>query len=348
MKILAVIFVIIIVFVLVIIFFGWLFSAPVYQGPVSDHFDGKKFNNMGSIQPLGFKSLIKWMRTREKGEWKELKDAPYGPPPAGKIDGDSIVVTFINHSTFLVQTQSLNFLTDPIWSERAGPVSIAGPHRMRPPGIRFEDLPSINIILLTHNHYDHLDIQTLKKLSAKFNPKIYCPLGVGLYLKNEGVGNVTEMDWWDEIGIEQGISLVCTPAQHFSGRGMFDRDRTLWCGFALKTYKGSIYYSGDTGYGDFFKDIAHRLSPVRLSFLTIGAFKPQWFMSSIHTSPEDAVRIHKILKSPQSIGMHFGTFHLADDGMDEPEMTLKSVLKKEGIPESEFIVPEEGKKIIVK
>jgi L-ascorbate metabolism protein UlaG (beta-lactamase superfamily) len=348
MKILAIIVVIIIVFVLVIIFFGWIFSAPVYQGPVSDHFDGKKFNNPGGVQPLGFSSLFKWMREREKGEWKELKDVPFGLPPAGKADGDSIVVTFVNHSTFLIQTLGLNILTDPIWSERASPVSFMGPKRMRPPGIRFEDLPKIDIILLTHNHYDHLDIAALKKLSVEYNPRIYTALGVGIYLEKEGIRNISEMDWWNETGIEEGVSFLCTPAQHFSGRGMFDRDKTLWCGFALKTAKGSIYYSGDTGYGEFFKDIAERISPVRLSFLPIGAYKPQWFMSSIHTSPEDAVRIHQILKSPESIGMHFGTFHLADDGMDEPRETLKSVLRKEGIPESEFIAPEEGVKIIIK
>jgi L-ascorbate metabolism protein UlaG (beta-lactamase superfamily) len=347
MKILVIILIIIIVVFLVIIFMGWVFSAPVYQGPPSDHFDGRKFHNLGGMQPMGFKQLFKWMRTREKGEWKELKNVPFGPPPAGKVEGDSIVVTFINHSTFLIQTRGLNILTDPIWSEYASPVSFMGPKRMRPPGIRFEDLPTVDIILLTHNHYDHLDIETLKKLSAKFNAKIYCPLGVGLYLAKEGIGNITEMDWWGETEIEQGLSLICTPAQHFSGRGMFDRDRTLWSGFALKTDKGSIYYSGDTGYGDFFKEIAQRLSPIRLSFLPIGAFKPEWFMSSIHTSPDDAVRIHQILKSPQSIGMHFGTFPLADDGMNEAGETLKDVLKKEGISENEFIVPEEGVSILI-
>ena len=346
MKILAIMLILIIVIFLGIIFLGWVFSGPVYRGAVSDHFDGKKFINPGGAQPLGFKELFKWFRTRQRGEWIELKEVPSGLPPTEKIEGDSIVITFVNHSTFLIQTQGLNILTDPIWSERAGPVSFVGPRRKRPPGIRFEDLPKIDIILLTHNHYDHLDIRTLKKLSAEYGPKIFCPLGVGKYLEKKGIGNISEMDWWDEISIDQGV-LLCTPAQHFSGRGMFDRDRTLWCGFALQTEKGSIYYSGDTGYGDFFNEIAKRISPVRLSFLPIGAYKPQWFMSSIHTSPVDAIRIHQIIKSPKSIGMHFGTFPLADDGMEEPGNTLKDLLKREGIPESEFIVPEEGGKIII-
>jgi L-ascorbate metabolism protein UlaG (beta-lactamase superfamily) len=346
MKFMGFFLIILIIIFLGLIFVGWIFSAPAYHGPVSDHFDGKKFFNPGGMEAKGFKDLMKWLSNRQQGEWKELKDTEFGPPPAEKVEGDSIVVTFVNHSTFLIQTQGLNILTDPVWCERASPVPFAGPKRMRPPGIRFEDLPGIDIILLTHNHYDHLDINTMKRLSAEFGPKIFCTLGVGQYLERKGIGNITEMDWWDEIRIDSSLSLLCTPAQHFSGRGMFDRDRTLWAGFALQTSKGSIYYSGDTGYGDFFKEIAQRISPVRLSFLPIGAYKPAWFMSPIHTSPADAVRIHQIIKSPKSIGMHFGTFPLADDGMEEAEEDLKIALEKEGIPEGEFIVPEEGAKIL--
>jgi L-ascorbate metabolism protein UlaG (beta-lactamase superfamily) len=289
---------------------------------------------------------MKWARNRDRGEWQEIKDIEYGPAPAERIEGDSIVVTFVNHSTFLIQTEGMNILTDPVWSGRASPVSFAGPKRMRPPGIRFEDLPKIDIILLTHNHYDHLDIRTLKRLAELYKPEIYTPLGVGKYLERKGIGNITEMDWWDESELANGLKVLCTPAQHFSGRGMFDRDKTLWSGFALMTEKGSIYYSGDTGYGEFFEDIARRISPLRLAFLPIGAYKPSWFMSSIHTSPADAVKIHQILKSPRSIGMHFGTFPLADDGMEDPAKDLKIALEKEGIEKEEFIVPEEGVRLI--
>jgi len=345
MKILLILLIIIILFFLGIIILGWIFSVPVYRGPISDHFDGKKFLNPGGVQPMGFKDLYKWFRMRQRGEWTELKDVPYGPTPASKVEGDSIVVTFINHSTFLIQTLGLNILTDPVWSEWASPIPFSGPKRMRPPGIRFEDLPEIDIILLTHNHYDHLDIRTMKKLSAEYAPKIFCPLGVGRYLDRKGIGNITEMDWWDEIGIDTGLSLICTPAQHFSGRGMYDRDRTLWSGFALMTAEGSIYYSGDTGYGDFFEEIAKRISPIRLSFLPIGAYKPAWFMSPIHTSPEDAVKIHQIIKSPKTIGMHYGTFPLADDGMEEPVIALKEAMEREGVPLEDFIAIEEGRVI---
>lgn len=345
MKILFIILAVITVFILISLLLGWIFSAPGYRGPVSDHFDGKRFINPGGNNVGGFRELIKWTRERQRGEWKEDMSPEYGPAPVERVEGDSIVVTFVNHSTFLVQTGGLNILTDPVWSEYASPVSFAGPKRMRLPGIRFEDLPAIDIVLLTHNHYDHLDINTLKKLARLFNPVIYTPLGVGLYLKKKGINNYIEMDWWDETKLSNGSKLLCTPAKHFSGRGMFDRFRTLWSGFAIQTGKGSIYYSGDTGFGEFFNEIAARISPVRLAFLPIGAYRPQWFMSPIHTSPADAVRIHQILQSAQSIGMHFGTFPLADDGMEEPAKDLEIALEKEGVPAENFIVPVEGVKI---
>jgi L-ascorbate metabolism protein UlaG (beta-lactamase superfamily) len=342
MKVLVIILIILLIIFLGIMFLGWLYSAPAYRGPVSDHFNGKTFINPGGVKPAGYKDLIKWANNREKGEWKVIRNAAYGPAPAERIVGDSLVVTFVNHSTFLIQTGGLNILTDPVWSDRASPVAFSGPERMRPPGIRFEDLPEVDIILLTHNHYDHLDIKTMKLLSEKFNPAIYCPLGVGKYLEKKGIGKVTEMDWWDETAINSSLSLICTPAQHFSGRGMFDRDKTLWSGFSLQTAKGSIYYSGDTGYGEFFAEIAEKISPVRLSILPIGAYNPAWFMSSIHTSPADAVRIHQIVRSPMSIGMHFGTFPLADDGMEDPAKDLKLAMEQAGIEAGDFIVPKEG------
>jgi L-ascorbate metabolism protein UlaG (beta-lactamase superfamily) len=150
------------------------------------------------------------------------------------------------------------------------------------------------------------------------------------------------LDWWGEADYNGQLKIVSTPAQHFSGRGMFDRDRTLWCGFALITDKGSIYYAGDTGYGNFFKEIAERISPIRLSFLPIGAYKPEWFMSPIHTSPEDALRIHKEIGSPVSIAMHYGTFPLADDSQGEPEQVLRMIMEGIGLAEEDFLVLEEG------
>lgn len=344
------IFLFILAFLLVILFImiliGWFYSAPGYRGPVSDHFDGRKFHNPGNVEAKGFKDLFKWMRTRQQGPWERLSENLSYPPPPQLVPGDSIVVTFINHSTFLIQTEGLNILTDPVWSDRASPVGFAGPKRMRPPGIRFEELPRIDIVLLTHNHYDHLDINTLKRLSEEHDVQIYCPLGVGLFMDRKGIGKVQEMDWWDEIMISDSVQMVCTPAQHFSGRGMFDRDRTLWSGFALKTGKGSIYYAGDTGYGDFVREIAQRLAPIRLSFIPIGAYKPEWFMAPIHTSPADAIRMHREIRSPLSVAMHFGTFPLADDGMNEAAEELQKEAFSQGV--ESFFLPEIGKVMVFK
>jgi L-ascorbate metabolism protein UlaG (beta-lactamase superfamily) len=326
---------------------GWLFSAPAYRGPVSDHFDGRRFTNPGNVPAKGMAELVKWMRNRERGQWQEIYDASPGPRPPVHVAGDSIRVTFVNHSTFLIQCDGLNILTDPVWSGRASPVNWAGPRRMRPPGIRFEDLPGIDIILLSHNHYDHLDIKTLKKLHEQFRPAVYCPLGVGKYLRNNGIDMVTEMDWWDERPIAEDLQLICTPAQHFSGRGMFDRDRTLWAGFAIKSSAGTVYFAGDSGYGDFFREIGRRAGPVILSLLPIGAYKPQWFMAPIHTSPEDAVRIHLEMGSQMSVGTHFGTFPLADDGMDDAVKDLEAALGKFNVPPGEFVAMEEGGSLLV-
>jgi L-ascorbate metabolism protein UlaG (beta-lactamase superfamily) len=343
MKILYILLIIAALVVLITLVIGWWLSAPVYKGPVSDHFDGKRFLNPGGAKAGGFGDLMKWVRTREQGEWKEITTIPAHPLPPERVNGDSLMITFVGHSTFLIQTQGLNILTDPVWSERASPVSFAGPKRMVPPGIAFGDLPPVDMVLLTHNHYDHLDIKTMQRLNGEHGMKVYCPLGVGGYLKRKGIEGVTEMDWWDELPLKEGLNLVCTPAQHFSGRGMFDRDRTLWAGFALLTDSGNIYYSGDTGYGEFFGEIAKRLAPVRLAFLPIGAYKPEWFMAPIHTSPADAFRVHREMNPSMSIAMHFGTFPLADDGMGVAEKDLQNVLDSTGV--QNFIIPEPGKTI---
>ncbi len=324
---------------------GWIFSAPVYKGPVSDHFDGRKFVNPGDIKEHGMRDLFKWFRTRERGNWTVIRENTVHGIPPHRVEGDSIHVLFINHSTFLIQTRGLNILTDPVWSERASPVSFAGPKRMRPPGIIYNELPDIDIVLLTHNHYDHFDIRTLERLAQDSQPVFYVPLGAGKYLLKKGIGNVREMDWWDEIIIGKDVKLLCTRAQHFSGRGMFDRNKTLWCGFALISGSGSIYYSGDTGYGPFFEDIAARIPPIRLAFLPIGAFRPEWFMAPIHTSPSDALKIHREIRAKTSIAMHYGTFPLADDAMNEPAALLRELTEQEGLSTGEFIIMQEGEGI---
>jgi len=329
----------------VIAFFvvDYLLSAPAYNGPKSDHFNGKKFGYPSSHDSRTFVDIIKWSVSGSKGEWRQISEncAPGFEPVS--VSNNNVVVTFVNHSTFLIQISGFNILTDPIWSKRASPYSWIGPSRMRPPGIRFEALPEIDLVLLSHNHYDHLDLPTVKRLNKKFSPVFITPLGVGRFLNNNAIERTNDLDWWDEYKFNNQLKITATPTKHFSGRGVLDRDKTLFCGFMLQVNGQTLYFAGDTAYDDFFSKIGNRFSHIDLSFIPIGAYKPRWFMKDIHCCPEEAVQIHRDVNSTQSIGMHFGTFPLADEGMDEPERDLAKALKKNNIPMDEFITLPEGK-----
>jgi L-ascorbate metabolism protein UlaG (beta-lactamase superfamily) len=321
---------------------GVLISAPGHQGPKSDHFDGSKFKNPGNVRAKGGVEVFKWMMSRERGRWKEITDEHHGKRPLSHFR-DGIRVTFVNHSTFLVQVDGLNILFDPVWSKRASPFQWVGPKRMKPPGIRFEDLPRIHHVILTHNHYDHLDMLTMRMLFGAHHPKIIVPLGIRAFLDKQYISGATELDWWAETALSETVTIQSVPAQHFSGRGLLDRDATLWCGYVMGTSAGNIYFAGDTGYNDVtFKEIGSRCGPIKISLLPIGAYKPAWFMSPIHVSPEESVRIHLDVQSTVSIAMHFGTFPLADDGQDDPAADLRAALEKYNLPEESFIILQEG------
>lgn len=330
---------------LVMYMVGVLISGPKYHGPVSDHFDGSRFINPAHIKPKGAVDLFKWMFHRHKGPWSE-KQTTHGTRPLSHFS-DGIRVTFVNHSTFLIQVDGLNILTDPVWSRRASPFRSIGPKRMTTPGIRFEDLPRIHLVLLSHNHYDHLDVETMRTIFGAYHPRTIVPLGVKAFLEQQSIRGANEVDWWDEVEIDDNVKLQAVPAQHFSGRGLLDRDATLWCGYVLRTGSGNIYFAGDTGYNTVtFKEVGARCGPMRVSLLPIGAYKPGWFMSPIHVSPEQAISIHADVKSETSIGMHFGTFPLADDGQDDPATDLESAMAKHGISPERFLIPKEGEAMV--
>jgi L-ascorbate metabolism protein UlaG (beta-lactamase superfamily) len=324
---------------------GWILSAPGYKGPKSIHFNGQTFVNNSGFGSNSFGDLLKWGLTRDAGEWNQIPESEslYGRVPAAPGSGFS--VTFVNHATFLIQSTDKTILTDPIWSERASPFSFMGPARFRQPGIRFEDLPSIDLVLISHNHYDHLDKESLIRIHKSHDPEFIVPLGVDLYLKSLGIDKVTALDWWDKNSITDSLTIHAVPAQHFSSRGMFDRDKTLWSGFVIESGKQRLYFAGDTGYGEFFKDIAARFGGFDLAMIPIGAYKPRWFMSPVHVSPEEAVQAHIDVKSRLSIGMHFGTFSLADDGQFEPEEDLRKALSERDIADSVFVTLKEGSSI---
>jgi len=312
------------------------------DNPSSDHFNGKTFFNPGEEKKQGFKEFLTWVRNRERGPWEKWVAITPGPPPAACVDGDDLQITYINHSTFLIQTKGLNILIDPIWSKRCSPVSFAGPKRVHAPGIRFEDLPRIDVVLITHNHYDHMDIPTLKRLNRAFAPGIYVPLGNRSTLTLHGITDVVEMDWWQKLPLNKTLNLTCVPARHFSARGMWDHDKALWSGFVIEGGPGAVYIAGDTGFGPHFEKIAKHFTDISFALLPIGAFLPEWFMAPHHLSPRDALRAHDILNARTSIAAHFGTFPLGDDGQHEPETALADALKSYDLGTSQFLLPHPG------
>lgn len=333
---------------LFIVIAGWWFSAPGYDGPVSDHFNGSKFENLSGAAAKSPWEAFKWSLNRDPGPWTELTgdDVTFAEKPAARVM-DSLAITYVNHATFLIQTGGLNILIDPVWSDRVSPLSFAGPKRMRPPGLKFDDLPEIDLVILSHNHYDHLDIETLKKLNSLYAPNFIVPLGVDLYLNQEGISNTTALDWWDDESVSESVNVTSVPAQHFSSRGLFDRNKTLWAGYVLETGSGNVYFAGDTGYGDFFTDIREKFGSIKVGLIPIGAYKPEWFMGPIHVNPAEAIQVHKDLNAEISFGMHFGTFPLADDGMEEPVNDFSEAIQKPENKGANFKLLTEGDTFVI-
>jgi L-ascorbate metabolism protein UlaG (beta-lactamase superfamily) len=329
----------------------WLAARP-YKGPITNHWNGKKFYSYGAHPGNGleehndWKLFWKWMHSRATSKW-HFRENRFRATPQERVMGGEMVVTFVNHATMLIQTEGLNILTDPVWSKRVSPFSFLGPKRYRPVGILFLDLPPIDVVLISHNHYDHMDLATLKRITKKWKPKIYAGLGNARYLRSRGIKNTTDLDWWEKDVLKEGIAVVCAPGQHFSSRALSDRNKTLWCGFVLETPHGDIYFAGDTGYGPFVQKLHERYKKFRLAFLPIGAFRPEWFMGPVHTSPDQAVQMHHELHAETSIAMHFGTFHLADDHQDEPPERIRDIIANTPDPKPNFLVLENGESTMV-
>jgi len=307
----------------------------------TDHFDGRRFFN-----PSGAQGQPVWMVPRmlltPRTRWpSRIPVEPRRPPNLGP---DDVVVTFVGHATFLIQVASTNLLTDPVYSERASPVSFAGPRRVRAPGVRFDDLPGISLVLVSHNHYDHCDLGTLRALDRRFHPQLVTPIGNGRLLRSAGIRRVEEIDWWQSASATP-VPITLTPAQHFSARNMFDRNRALWGGFLIEAGGRRVLFAADTGYGPHFREIAARLGPIDLALLPIGAYEPRWFMKDIHMNPAEAVQAHLDLAARRSIAMHFGTFQLTPEGIDEPVRELAKALRERGVPAERFRTAAVGESV---
>ncbi|MES2765042.1 MAG: MBL fold metallo-hydrolase [Bacteroidota bacterium] len=333
------------------IFGNKAFAVPSFKGAVSDHFDSEKFFNpfQGADQERGFLDVLKWQFDRKtpKGYWPEFIDDVKQTVPEQRVLKGEIRATFINHATVLLQVDGLNIITDPVFSERVSPVSFAGPKRHRATGVAFKDLPPIDLILLSHNHYDHCDIDILKELQARDNPVIFTALANKAFLNREGFKKVKEFDWWQGDAFKN-IRVTAVPAQHFSGRSLGDRNYALWCGFMVETSVGNIYFAADTGYCPVFKEIGERFKNIRLALIPIGAYKPEWFMGPVHVSPVDAVKIHHDVGAQESIAIHFGTFNMADEGEGEAERDLLKELQKPDNSGVKFLALKNGESHSVK
>jgi len=307
----------------------------------TDHFDGRRFRN-----PNGANGQPVWMVPRllltPRSRWPATVPVePRRPPHAGP---DDVVVTFVGHATFLIQVGDTSLLIDPVYSQRASPVSFAGPRRVRAPGVRFGDLPAISLVLLSHNHYDHCDLGTLRALEQRFHPRLVTPIGNGRLLRSAGIGQVEELDWWQSTSTA-ALPVTLTPAQHFSARGPFDRNRALWGGFLIEARGRRMLFAGDSGYGPHFREIAARLSPIDLALLPIGAYEPRWFMKDIHMNPAEAVQAHLDLGARRSLAMHYGTFQLTPEGVDEPVRKLVKALQERGVPAERFPPADVGESV---
>ncbi len=285
------------------------------------HFDGKHFFYPGALPLQGFSGVLRWKLTSRPEPSPGFLDDVVSSKPPPREDTDGVRITLVNHSTVLLQYQNCNILTDPIWSERCSPVSWAGPRRHRKPGVAWGDLPRIDTVLLSHDHYDHLDLPTLRLLAARGESTFIVPAKVGRLLRSEKIAPVHELDWGESLRLPAS-TIHCVPAIHFSGRGISNRNETLWCGYVIELGERRVYFAGDTAFGDHFEAIRERFGSPELALLPIGAYEPRWFMSPVHMGPDEAVKAHRILGAATSIAIHHGTFHLADEGLDTPAKSL--------------------------
>lgn len=313
--------------------------------PVSDHCDGDRFFNPTGPGPRPFSDLWKWRRERAKGSataWPA--SIPAGPPVQlpQSVSANEAAVTFLGHASFLLQFAGLNVLLDPVFASRAGPFGLLGPKRVCPAALRLGELPRIDLVLVSHNHYDHLDLSALRWLARQRRPQFVAPLGLKTWLEARGVKPVTELDWWQSHWANDRAEIICTPAQHWSSRTPWDRCQSLWGGFWLRSAAGSLYFAGDSGWGDHFATIQARLGSPAVSLLPIGAYEPRWFMAPAHMNPAEALNAHLALGSRHSVAMHFGTFCLTDEGIDAPPRDLAAALAARGVAPEMFTVPAIG------
>jgi L-ascorbate metabolism protein UlaG (beta-lactamase superfamily) len=320
-----------------------------YSGPVSDHFNGERFFDPHGAPPRGRRDLNRWLVDRywrgTRARWPAWAPSPYGDRPPPRVEGDAWRVSYVGHASFLVQTAGLNILLDPVWSMRASPFRHVGPKRVNDPGIAFADLPPIDVVLVSHAHYDHLDMATLSRLAAAHRPQVITPLGNDAIMRaHDKAIAVKAYDWHDRVEIGRDAAVTLVPTRHWSARSLSDRNMSLWASFVIEAPAGRIYFVGDSSYGEgrHFRDARERYGPFKVALLPIGAYEPRWFMADQHMNPAEAAQAFIDCGAERALGHHYGTFQLTDEAIEAPLVALAEALQTAKIPTERFAVLRPG------
>jgi L-ascorbate metabolism protein UlaG (beta-lactamase superfamily) len=327
--------------------------------PVSDHFNGKTFFQPGAHPERGFRDVLRWRFTSKPAKWpSSVALAPQPPPPAPV--GDQIVATWLGHASFLIQTTHGNVLLDPVFSDRVSPVTWAGPRRVHAVPIALDALPRIDAVCVSHDHYDHFDVATLRTLARDSNAVFIAPLRHRDLLESAGAKQIVELDWWQKTTLPGGLDVQLTPTKHWTKRLGSPRNHRLWGGFWLRVPRAhsdgtpaqreprQIWFVGDSGYDEpFFRELHARCGPPDLALVPIGAYEPRWFLAPMHMNPDEAVRLHRDVGAKLSLAMHWGTFQLTDEAREEPVRALEAARAKYGVAADAFRVLAPGESVVV-
>ena len=314
-------------------------QARYHEGPLSDHFDGLRFFDVNGVSDKSINDRLTFWTTRYQANWPDAAPSPFADKPPRRVDDRTLRISFVGHASILLQTGGKNILIDPVWSDRASPFTFAGPQRRNLPGVAFDALPPLDAILVSHCHYDHLDVATLAALATPHRARVITPLGTDAIMKAHDASIAAEAhDWYQPVQIAPGFTVTQTPMRHWSARTLMDRNKALWSAFIIETPAGRIYHVGDSGYGTghHFKQAREKFGPFKLAILPIGAYEPRWFMQDQHMNPADAVQAFIDTGAELGLAHHFGTFRMSAEAYGQPEREHDEALKAAGIPGERF------------